>query len=174
MHIITAAHCVFRESPNQFEIEVGVQDTRDSNSKRVYKLDSISVHPKYKGRTNDNNWKNGMIDNDIAIITLEQPIESSKFVKPIELLEGKEIPATSGLIVGWGAKSGKPLSDPTYNLKEAEMPIRSNEDCDDMLNTVRNHFKRTVTIKKGHLCAGYDEGGIDGCQVRFEKSLSLS
>ena len=178
MHIITAAHCVYdhknkhQENTNKYEIEVGVQDTRDSNSQRIYKIDSILIHPKYKGRSD----KNKGIDNDIAIITLERTVESNDFAEPIELLEDKDIPATNGLIVGWGKQSGKPLADPTFILKEAEMPIRSNEDCEKMLNTVNNRYKknRFVNIRKGHLCAGYDEGGIDGCQVGFKMMQRFS
>ena len=67
--MVTAAHCVVRSSADEYEVEIGVQDTRDSNRRRVYKVDSILLHPKYNSR------KNKGIDHDIALIKLEEKVE---------------------------------------------------------------------------------------------------
>ena len=162
--MITAAHCVVQKKntkKDKYEVEIGVQDTRDSNNRRVYKVDSILIYPKYSQS------KNKGIDHDLALIKLEDAVDWTDFAQPINLVEDNEIPATKALIVGWG--SGQWNGEPTYKLNEAEMPIRDNGDCTRMLNTVKTGHVLSngaiVTIKKGHLCAGYDEGGIDGCQV---------
>ena len=159
--MVTAAHCVVRSSADEYEVEIGVQDTRDSNRRRVYKVDSIILHPKYNSR------KNKGIDHDIALIKLEEEVEWTEFAQSVNLQEDNEIPDENALIVGWGSDqwNGKP----THKLHEVELPVRDNGDCAKMLNTVKTGHVlsngKIVTIRKGHLCAGYDEGGIDGCQV---------
>ena len=98
---------------------------------------------------------------------MEEAVDWTDFAQPIPLLKSNEIPASKALIVGWGSDQWN--GEPTYKLNEAEMPIRDNGDCTKMLNTVKTghvlNNGKIVTIRKGHLCAGYDEGGIDGCQV---------
>lgn len=159
--MITAAHCVVQKSPKKYEVEIGVQDTRDSNNRRVYKVDSILIYPKYSRS------KNKGIDHDIALIKLKEAVDWTDFAQPIPLLKSNEIPASKAIIVGWGSDQWN--GEPTHKLNEAEMPIRDNGDCTKMLNTVKTghvlNNGKIVTIRKGHLCAGYDEGGIDGCQV---------
>ena len=119
------------------------------------------MHPKYNSR------KNKGIDHDIALIKLEEEVEWTEFAQSVNLQEDNEIPDENALIVGWGSDqwNGKP----THKLHEVELPVRDNGDCAKMLNTVKTGHVlsngKIVTIRKGHLCAGYDEGGIDGCQV---------
>ena len=171
MNIITAAHCVMDKNSGKilrsrdFRVEVGVQDTRNTNDKRTYRVDSIMVHPKYSTS------RNRGIDHDLALIKLQEPVKFTDFAQPINLFESNEVPTTNGIIVGWGEDQWR--GKPTHVLNMAEVPIRSNAECKEMLNTVesRDGHKRTykngkiVFIREGHLCAGYDKGGTDGCQV---------
>ena len=160
MHIITAAHCVTDKDSRKYIVEIGVQDTRNTNDKRTYKVDTILIHPKYSSSRNQG------IDHDLALIKLQNPVKFSEFAQPINLIKSNDVPATNGIIVGWGEDqwTGKP----THILNKAELPIRSNAECTEMLNTVAKETYengKIVFIREGHLCAGYDKGGTDGCQV---------
>lgn len=160
LYIVTAAHCVRDKDSEKYRIEVGCQDTRITNDKRTYKVDSIIIHSEYKGSD-----ENKGIDHDIALIKLQHPVKFTEFAQPIELIKSNKIRTTNGIIVGWGMDQWR--GNPTHVLNKAELPIRSNEECTTMLNTVRGTYRenRIVTIRKSHLCAGYDKGGTDGCQV---------
>ena len=149
-----------------FRVEVGVQDTRNSNDKRTYRVNSILIHPKYSTS------RNRGIDHDLAIIRLQESVKFTDFAQPINLIKSNEVPTTNGIIVGWGMDQWK--GKPTHKLNMAELPIKSNEECTEMLNTVHSRDghkivlsqdKKIVVIREGHLCAGYDKGGTDGCQV---------
>lgn len=51
-------------------------------------------------------------------------------------------------------------SGPTSNiLQEAEVPLILNEKCQEWLPE--------YTITENMICAGYDMGGVDSCQVRI-------
>ena len=64
-------------------------------------------------------------------------------------------------VTGWGRlKEGGHL--PTV-LQEVRVPIIDNEKCKKMFITAgRNEY-----IPDIFMCAGYDEGGRDSCQVRL-------
>ena len=160
--MITAAHCVYTDDTSEYRLETGVQDTRRTEEERTYRLESILKYPEY------NIEKNRGIDNDIALIKLSDPVEFTEHAQPINLFDGDTITGSVGIIVGWGLENGEWNGKPTHELKKAEMPLRSNNECKEMLNTVMgNRFEngRFVTIRKRHLCAGHDEGRIDGCKV---------
>ena len=160
MHIITAAHCVKDKDSRQYRVEIGVQDTQNTNDKRTYKVDSILIHPKYSSS------RNLGIDHDLALIKLQNPVKFTDFAQPINLIQSNTVPTTNGILVGWGEDQWR--GKPTHKLNMAELPIRSNAECTEMLNTVgKKTYEngKIVFIHEGHLCAGYDKGGTDGCQV---------
>lgn len=160
-YVITAAHCVVQNDATKYRIAIGVQDTRNADETRTYKVESILVYPEYSSS------KNRGIDHDIALIKLETPVTSTDYAQPINLIDGDKIPATDGILVGWGADGWGSEGSPTYELNRASMPIKSNTECIEMLNTVlKKKYKngKIVYISEGHLCAGHHQGGIDGCQ----------
>ena len=171
LYVITAAHCVEKDEAANVRIETEVQDTRNPDDRRTYKVESILVYPDYSVLKNPGEGLS--IDHDIALIKLQNPVTSTNFAQPINLSDDENISGTTGILVGWGADGyigwGSEGSY-TYELNKAEMPIQSNEDCMEMLNTVgKKKYKngRIFHIQKGHLCAGHHHGGIDGCQVSY-------
>jgi len=52
--------------------------------------------------------------------------------------------------------------EPTKDLHLAKLPILENGDCAESFKSK----KKDVTIEEEHLCAGFPEGKVDGCQVR--------
>lgn len=63
----------------------------------------------------------------------------------------------TGIVTGWGAvKEGGSIS---HTLQEVFVPILSNAECRETKYPSRR-------ITDNMLCAGYQEGGKDSCQVR--------
>lgn len=50
-------------------------------------------------------------------------------------------------------------------LQEAEIPLITNEKCQQQLPE--------YNITQRMMCAGYEQGGVDSCQVRFLKYVLL-
>lgn len=64
-----------------------------------------------------------------------------------------------GIVAGWGAtaESGKS----SCGLRQVNVPILSNLDCSS--NT--NYRNISFIMSKNMLCAGFERGGADSCQV---------
>ncbi len=74
------------------------------------------------------------------------------FLGPVEnLKEG-----TSTYIAGWGLDSQ--YGEMTEELHQVELPIVDNEQCQNTLGS-------RINIRDTHICAGWAEGGKDGCQA---------
>lgn len=178
--MITAAHCayervngvpVLQNEASKYKIEIGVQDTRrETDGKRTYKVQSILIHPKYKQLpVDDTRFNRSMVrqanhDHDIALIKLRNPgVEWSEYAQPICLPDSDPVAKTMGILVGWG--SDKWGGKPTHELYKANMPIVSNSECNDKLNPFGNTKHKMIDVRQGHICAGLQDGKVDGCQV---------
>lgn len=75
----------------------------------------------------------------------------------IYLFSGKTFAGDKAIVTGWGAiREGGPVSSV---LREVIVPIISNAECRNMKYPARK-------ITDNMLCAGYQQGGKDSCQVR--------
>lgn len=146
--IITAAHCrIGGASISDFSIQVGsTKHDRDEHA-QVLAITQFFKHPEYNSRRSNN---------DIAIITLEEPLRITEKVKPIELPESGEMLAEGTLITvtGWGLtkEGGKELPEA---LKAVNKPIISLEKCNKL-------YRNRISLDM--LCAGLPQGGADACQ----------
>ncbi|XP_071804919.1 uncharacterized protein [Asterias amurensis] len=143
--LITAAHCVgsfssvvlgsssiFMEQPGRLEVQV----------------EKILPHPFYDDAS---------LDNDIALIKLSSRVPFSGTIQPVCL--NAERDETSIFkrcyAAGWGLTS--PQGSISFTLKDVELPLISNEDC--QFRSSSPHI-----VSTNQLCAGVDEGGKDTCQ----------
>ena len=191
MYVITAAHCVFervdgapvfQNEPRNYKVEIGVQDTSKTYREKTFNIKSIIIHPNYKQL--DDTRGISMVrqaghDHDIALIKLRKPVEWTEYAQPICLPDNsingpdpEHYEGEDGTLVGWG--SDKWGGKPTHELFKATMPIVSNSECNEKLNSLQ----KLIEIKQGHLCAGHKQGTIDGCHVsmcifRFQLELSF-
>ncbi|XP_071952948.1 transmembrane protease serine 9-like [Antedon mediterranea] len=144
---ITAAHCTLRHLQNDLQILFGSNSVKStSDYSQTVKVSMVFTHPDYSDLT---------MDNDIALLRLEQAVVFTDYVRPVCLSD--EPPYQEGqrcYISGWGFDGTEYKKD---DLQEAVVPIMSNENCNELLGSVHN-----VTNNK--LCAGYPEGGVDACQ----------
>uniref|UniRef100_T1JFG4 Peptidase S1 domain-containing protein n=1 Tax=Strigamia maritima TaxID=126957 RepID=T1JFG4_STRMM len=156
-HILTAAHCMKdargnKFAPNQLTVKLGTHNLHQINAKSDaldIKITNIKMHENFQA--------NGFY-NDIAILKLSAPIKQfTDYIKPICLptdkMKNENTIGEFATIAGWGsefyggAESGV--------LKQAELPIWDNADCDRVF---------TQKIENIFVCAGLADGGKDACQ----------
>ncbi|XP_027741824.1 enteropeptidase [Empidonax traillii] len=149
--LVTAAHCVYGRQlkPSRWQAVLGLYSQSDLTqpSTAVRNIDRIIMNPHYMKQTKDS---------DIALMHLQHKVQYTDYIQPICLPEKNQqfLPGINCSIAGWGNIDNEgPTSDV---LKEAEVPLISNEKCQQRMPE--------YSITENMLCAGYDMGGIDSCQ----------
>ena len=143
--VLTAAHCIFGESPRNLSVVLGRHDLSTNDGERI-DIAEIIVHPNY------DDWT---FDSDIAIVRLVRPTPR----QPVEYASPSHAqffaPSVDAAVVGWGA-----LSEGGYgsdSLREVTVPIVSNA----VANAPESYDGQ---VTGNMLAAGYAEGGKDSCQ----------
>ena len=139
--VVTAAHCVIGESPNNIEVVIGLHNVNGTNGSQTRNVSEIIIHP---------NYSNNSLNNDYALLRLSSPITN---FEPIQLATDTahdEEPVMS-TTMGWGATSSGGSSSST--LLEVDVPI------DDSCGSYSNS-----DITNNMICAGDENGGEDSCQ----------
>uniref|UniRef100_A0A8C6J1U2 Enteropeptidase n=1 Tax=Melopsittacus undulatus TaxID=13146 RepID=A0A8C6J1U2_MELUD len=159
--LVTAAHCVYGRQlkPSQWKAVLGLYDQSDMTqpSTVVQNIDQIIINPHYMKSTKDS---------DIALMHLQYKVQYTDYIQPICLPEKNQhfLPGINCSIAGWGTiMSEGPTSD---ILQEAEVPLIPNEKCQQQMPE--------YNITNNMICAGYDEGGVDSCQVNTSDSFHTS
>ncbi|XP_014474148.1 PREDICTED: trypsin-2-like [Dinoponera quadriceps] len=149
-HIVTAAHCVDNRFYNMFLTVVIGTHKLENGEKHSVKC--IRVHPDYTGKIEDA-WKN-----DIAVITLKEPITFSNLQNKIPLAtQDYTTGSYLGITSGWGQTSVG--SDPSPILKWLEVNVLSSSDCLKAHKLPPTNTKQICTLKREHgVCSG-DSGG---------------
>ncbi|XP_054843413.1 anionic trypsin-like isoform X2 [Eublepharis macularius] len=142
--VLSAAHCY----KSRIQVRLGEHDIMQTEGGEQF-VDSERVirHPKY------NSW---LLDNDIMLIKLSQPVGLSSQIAPITLPHGCAAPGTECLISGWGNTLSNGVNYPDL-LQCVEAPILSEAECETAY---------PGQITNNMICVGYLEGGKDSCQVR--------
>uniref|UniRef100_A0A8C0B3N5 Enteropeptidase n=1 Tax=Buteo japonicus TaxID=224669 RepID=A0A8C0B3N5_9AVES len=149
--LVTAAHCVYGRQlkPSQWKAVLGLYDQSDMTkpSTVVQNIDQIVINPHYMKRTKDS---------DIALMHLQYKVQYTDYIQPICLPEKNQqfLPGINCSIAGWGSIMNK--GPTSYILQEAEVPLISNEKC--------QQWMPEYSITENMICAGYDIGGVDSCQ----------
>ena len=137
--VVTAAHCVEGDSPNNLQVKIGLHDVYGTTGSETRNVDQVITHPSYDG------WS---LDNDYALLHLTQP---STF-EPIKLItdESHDDDGTWTTTMGWGTTSSGGWSSDV--LLEVGVPV--DDDCGYIANEVTSNM----------ICAGDSNGGEDSCQ----------
>merc|ERR1712121_262500 len=145
--IVSAAHCFYRwKRLSDYTITVGSYDRDDiDKNQQNLKLGGIWVHEDYNSRT---------LDNDIAMLKLEQPITFSDYISPACVATNDYPAGTTCVVTGWGDQ--ETAVDDT-DLQEVYVPIIDTEVCNR-----QSWYNGAITDNM--FCAGYPEGGQDSCQ----------
>ena len=139
--VITAAHCVQGESPNNIDVVIGLHNVNGTTGNQTVGVEQIIIHPQYSGNS---------LNNDYALLLLDEPITD---FEPIQLTTDTthdEEPVMS-TTMGWGATSSGGSS--SNFLLEVDVPI------DDSCGNYSNN-----EITNNMVCAGFNNGGYDSCQ----------
>ena len=139
--VVTAAHCVIGESPNNVYVVIGLHNVNGTNGSQTRDVEEIIIHP---------NYSNNSLNNDYALLRLSSPITD---FEPIQLATDEshhEEPVMS-TVMGWGATSSGGSS--SNFLLEVDVPI------DDSCGSYSNN-----EITNNMICAGDSNGGEDSCQ----------
>ncbi|CAH1989251.1 unnamed protein product [Acanthoscelides obtectus] len=123
-HILSAAHCVAHMSSwdvARLTVRLGDHNIKTSSEVRHVekRVKRVVRHRGFDSRT---------LYNDIAILTLDSPVEFSHQIRPICLPSGNNDHAgKTGTVIGWGSlrESGP---QPAV-LQEVNIPIWNNRDC---------------------------------------------
>ncbi len=99
---------------------------------------------------------------DLALIRLKRPVVWSKYAQPICLPESSHRTGRGrGYLAGWGYDDEvKRGGTPTDEIHLARLPIMENEECERSFSS----RGKSVSLTPEHLCAGREEGKVDGCQ----------
>jgi len=146
--VLTAAHCIdgSEGSPERFRLLLGTTD-RQLGGERIGAA-RVVEHPSY-------DTANGGYD--VALLKLTR---AAVLGSPIPIADAGDAdryePGDIATILGWGAIL--PGGPSQRNLREAQVPIRSDSDCASSYTVTASFDPATM------ICAGYDQGGADSCQ----------
>ncbi|XP_032786548.2 chymotrypsin-2 [Daphnia magna] len=165
-HVLTAAHCVSGLSPqNILELTIILGAVELTDPKRVTRrVKSVIRHRQFDNRK---------LRNDIALLTLDSPVEFSSVISPVCLHDnvthgyvGKDV-----VTAGWGRTYYKGPKSPV--LQKVTLQLKSLDDCRKNLGVqspggVPDHYICAWAPTRDS-CAG-DSGGPlmlaeDGCQI---------
>lgn len=154
--VITAGHCVVRESPSILTVRAGVSNRLSFNG-QDRGVSEIIFHPLYSEGSFYDNF-------DVAILKLSQPLTFNSQVQPIKVAKrtqpGLIAPGKAAVTSGWGLLSFTGSTLPV-TLQSVTMPIVSDAACNQQLTTLTPF---SVQIVNGTMvCAGGLASGVDSC-----------
>ncbi|KAH9637480.1 hypothetical protein HF086_010891 [Spodoptera exigua] len=145
-HVLSAGHCFKWDNYRTMEVLIGLDNMDDLKNVEKRNISNVVIHEAFTSTAVRD-------ENDIAIASLNQPVQFSDNIVPICLpLPGEIFTNRIGTIVGWG-RVGVEKSSSKVLLK-ASLRILSDEDC--MNSQLAQHLKPTM------MCAF--SKGKDGCQ----------
>ncbi|RMX54502.1 hypothetical protein pdam_00019992 [Pocillopora damicornis] len=139
--IVTAAHCLKRElqekPPANFNVTVGeLHRGINEGSEQNIPVEKIFLHE---------NFDDIDLQNDIALIKMQQPILFGPHVSPICLPDFDFDVGTSCYVTGWGYLG--PLGSPSDILQETTVPLMNHTVC-------KNHYVGIQSVTPDMRCAG--------------------
>ncbi|XP_063623345.1 uncharacterized protein LOC134795435 [Cydia splendana] len=157
-HIMTAAHCVKSYKGFELRVRLGEWDVNHDVEFFPYverDILSVHVHPTYYA---------GTLDNDLAILKLEQPVDWTKYphISPACLPDKyTDYAGQRCWTTGWGKDAFGDNGKYQNILKEVDVPILSHGVCQNQLRQTRLGYN--YELNHGFLCAGGEEGK-DACK----------
>jgi len=143
--VLTAAHCIDRQSASSLSIQYGVLNIRNNNN--VIQVTAIYKHESYSPANN--------YANDIAVLKLASAIQFGQNAQKTVLpAQGESPPGGQwGVLAGWGLeKTGGSVQG---DLKRVDILVYTDADCS------RAHGSRVDS--RYHVCSGVPEGGKGQC-----------
>lgn len=147
--IVTAAHCVEGNTPEQLMVVTGTNKLAPNITRRAVRR--IIIQP---------SWAPKNYDNDIALLELAQPLTLDARTRAVPLLSeseeaGRLKDGTVLTVVGWGrtAEGGSKVRD----LRYVNIPFVDRSLCNKA-------YAYNGRVTDSMICAGVRTGGKDSCQ----------
>jgi len=151
--VLTAAHCVdkSRDDVSGLKVRCGEWDTQTTNEPYPHQdrsVKALRLHPEYEGRN---------LFNDFAVLFLESNFDLDINLDSVCLPEPEEtFDGTTCFATGWGKDKFGSAGEYQVVLKEIDLPVVSNDVCQDSLRTTR--LGKRFKLHPSFICAG----GIPG------------
>jgi len=156
--ILTAAHCVakFQQNPQNLKIRCGEWDTQNQTEPRPHQdryIEALNIHPEFEPRTLANDW---------AVLYTQEPFELQQHIDTICLPEPEEtFESQTCYATGWGKDQFGAAGQYQVVLKEIDLPVVGNNQCQDSLR--RTRLGRKFKLDDSFICAG-GVGQKDTCK----------
>merc|ERR1711923_262259 len=156
--ILTAAHCVekFRQNPSQLKIRCGEWDTQNETEPYPHQdryVDALNIHPEYDGRN---------LHNDFAVLFTSEDFVLASHIDTVCLPQADELfEESTCFATGWGKDKFGSAGQYQVVLKEIDLPVVSNSECKDRLQSTR--LGRKFKLHDSFICAG-GVNGKDTCK----------
>ncbi|MGW2077703.1 trypsin-like serine protease [Streptomyces sp. NPDC001939] len=155
--VLTAAHCVAGlDWADNGAVVAGATGLLDSANGTVAGVWRQWNHPRYNADT---------IQNDIAVLTLDRPLEDqwTKLVQSNDTASYKA--GTSATVYGWGLTSGAQDADLSATLRKVTLPLVSDSACNTAMQSVlgEDDFVEGSMFCAGTPATGADEGTKSTC-----------
>ena len=151
--ILTAAHCVdkFRQNPSELKIRCGEWDTQNQTEPYPHQdryVQALNIHPEFDGRN---------LQNDFAVLFTSEDFVISSHIDTVCLPQADELfDGTTCFATGWGKDKFGSAGQYQVVLKEIDLPVVSNYECQDKLRSTR--LGQKYKLHDSFICAG----GING------------
>jgi len=148
--VLTAAHCTLGETVDSIEVLLGRKTLSQEEVGEIIQVKQIIKHPQY-----DYHPENPTAD--IALLELVKPA-SQVVLKILDYHSNLTQTIKEGTVMGWGATQfrNSTFSDYSDRLQQTTLPIVSNDVCNA-------HQSYAGDVTSNMLCAGFANGGTDGC-----------
>ena len=144
--VLTAAHCVERESAEGMQVVVADYNTQQADDGEVKaNVEAIYIHQQYGD------------DHDIAVLKLATEVDKTLVNAASNTFTDGLAASTPLTVIGWGNTSTTGESFPEI-LQQVEVPLFDHQTC----TTAYAGVGQTVT--NNMICAGLAAGGKDSCQ----------
>ncbi|XP_037045511.1 uncharacterized protein LOC119080973 [Bradysia coprophila] len=157
-HILTAAHCVKTYTGHDLRIRLGEWDVNHDVEFFPYierDVTHVIVHPEYYA---------GTLDNDLAILRLNVPVDfaNAPHISPACLPDKfSDYTGQRCWTTGWGKDAFGDFGKYQNILKEVDVPIINQQQCQQQLRNTRLGY--SYKLNPGFICAGGEEGK-DACK----------
>ena len=157
-HILTAAHCLGEHTTEELRVRLGEWDVNSDAEfypNLEYKVEEVVIHPQYQSNN---------LYNDLAVLKLSSRVDTDQHphIGPICLPHHAQIFAGRRCYVsGWGKDVFGPNGTYHSTLKEVDVPVLLDFDCERKLKQTR--LGSDFILHPGFLCAGGEEGK-DACK----------